>query len=190
MLNLITNYINENYGSKRGLLNTVNAQFRQSIGGFRALSDIDWQRVERTIFICHGNICRSPLAEAAARRAGLDTQSYGLSCKNGAMADPRAIRYAEKTGLNLNAHRSQNISKFSPAEGDLVVVMEPKHLAGLSAEINNMAQVTLAGLWLPKRRPYIHDPFSAGGVFFDRCAAQVVSSTDLLIGHIKSQRVL
>jgi protein-tyrosine phosphatase len=134
---------------------------------------MDWSRVDRLVFICHGNICRSPLAEYVARAAGATAESYGLACGDQFPADPRAVQFGATLGLDMHAHRSRNISGYTPRSGDLLVVMEPIHLPQTLASSGGIAQVTLAGLWLARRHPYIHDPFTSNADFFTRCEVQV-----------------
>ena len=67
-------------------------------GHYDRLSNINFQPVRRLIFICEGNICRSPVAELIAQSQGVRCASYGLSCTNNHPADPRAS-LCQTTGL-------------------------------------------------------------------------------------------
>lgn len=169
MLELIRSHINDHYGSRRGLLKHFKFTAHGWLGRFQRYKKIDWDRVDRVIFICQGNICRSPLAEYVARAEGANTESFGLDCGDQYPADPRAIRFGTTLGLDLDPHRSRHISAYQPLPGDLLIVMEPMHLPGAVAGSRGIAQVTLAGLWLRAPRPYIHDPYSSGDTFFARC---------------------
>jgi len=57
-------------------------------------------------FVCSGNICRSPYAEAAARRCGLTAISCGIATEKGLPADGTAITEAAQRGLDLTSHRT------------------------------------------------------------------------------------
>lgn len=176
MLELIRSLINDRYGSRRGLLKHFAFATHDRLGRFRRYKQIDWKRVDRVIFICQGNICRSPLAEYVARAEGATTESFGLGCDDHYPADPRAIRFGTALGLDLDAHRSRNIAAYDPRPEDLLIVMEPMHLPGAVASSQGIAQVTLAGLWLSVPRPYIHDPYSSGDTFFERCETFVTEA--------------
>jgi protein-tyrosine phosphatase len=179
MLEAITTYINDRYGSKRGLVNHWRFGVQYRLGRFAPYAAIDWAQVRNLVFICHGNICRSPLGEAVARqRFGLQTESYGLDCRDGAPADPRAIRFAELIGVDLTAHLSRHIRHYRPSASDLIIAMEPKHLVQLPAPIAAQAQVTLLGLWKKQPRPYIHDPFGSEATHFERCEQSVVNGVE------------
>ena len=69
------------------------------LGLYRQYGPADRGEVRRLVFVCKGNICRSPFAEAVARAAGADAVSYGLDARDGLPANPSAIRTARKFGL-------------------------------------------------------------------------------------------
>lgn len=187
MLDRIRGYINDRFGSRRGMGQFVISRGLYYWGAYRNHRALDFDRVRRLVFICHGNICRSPLGAVRAKMAGCRAASYGLACKNDSMADPRAIEFSARMGVDLSAHRSRNIAHFQPSPDDLIVCMEPKHLQALEAFDLNGAQVTLAGLWLKKPTPYIHDPYSSTPCYFDRCEEAIVSSTDRIVSLIRAR---
>ncbi len=86
------------------------------------------------LFVCTGNTCRSPMAEAIARRlAGergfedLTVASAGTSAWDGAPASDGALLVALEQGLDLNAHRAQVLSRELVEAADLILVMSPHH---------------------------------------------------------------
>ena len=178
MLEPIVAYINENYGSKRGLLAATKFGLLQTCGRYQTLRALDWSRAQRFVFICAGNICRSPLAEARAKSLGLNAESYGLTCGDGYPADPRAVEFAATQGLNLTEHRSRNIATYTPTANDVLIGMEPSHADLLRPHLAGVAQLTLAGLWLTPSMPYLHDPYSTNRTFFDKCERRVVEAVD------------
>lgn len=184
MLEAVTNIINKNYGSKRGLAQSLLFWIAYRLRVFRKLQEIDWQRVERLVFICSGNICRSPLAEVYAKSFGAQAESFGLHCRNDFPADARAAEFGKSIGVDLGAHRTRNIEAYVPLRGDLVVGMEPKHLLELTEPVRRTAQVTLAGLWLTLPTPYLHDPFNTRIEFFWACENRVVAATKTLVALI------
>lgn len=190
MLDAIKRYINPRFGSPHGLLNFCKFKILYYLGGFRQQTKIDWSSVNRLIFICHGNICRSPLAaEVARQRFNINVESYGIDCRDGAQADPRAIAFAMTLGIDLDAHRSRHIKNYQPQPGDLVVGMEPAHLVGLAKAMSTPVSATLVGLWGRKPNPYIHDPYSTGADFFTRCEQAVVEGVDGVASRWSSRKM-
>ncbi len=181
MLKVITDHINNRFGSRRGLLSSVRFELIGKVGGFSRYRRIDWSRVERLVFVCAGNICRSPLAEAVARDCGVPTASAGIACDGGHPADARAVELGSAWGLDLKRHRSMPIQRIRLSAGDLVVGMEPHHLISPVFGGDGAIQMTLLGLWGEPGKVYIHDPFNTGARYFEYCEHYVVDATKLMI---------
>lgn len=84
-------------------------------------------RPEMLLVVCHGNICRSPVAAGLLRRAlapcGIAVQSAGLIGFN-RPAPAEAIGAAACHGLDLSAHRSRLVTVDLIRTADLIVVMD------------------------------------------------------------------
>ena len=74
----INAWIRNNYGSKRGFLRTWKYKTIYQLGGFREYRNIDWDAIERLVFVSKGNICRSAYAEAVARSLDIKAVSCGV----------------------------------------------------------------------------------------------------------------
>ncbi len=139
-------------------------------GGYRRYRNVDWKRVKRLIFVCKGNVCRSPYAEAAARRAGLPTASCGVHASGEGAANPTAIEVAAARGLDLNGHCPRAVDELTPGRDDLLIAMEPWHAEVLVGQTANAgAQVTLLGLWGALETPSIPDPYGRPRATFGGC---------------------
>lgn len=143
------------------------------LGLLRTFTKISWPSVERLVFVCHGNICRSPYAEAVARnRCGMASASFGIGATTGVGANGSAIRNAEARNIDLRMHRATSMGDFVAHENDLLIAMEPRQgmaLKRLAGRSGSAAQITLLGLWTPKPRPYIADPYGLSDAYFQNC---------------------
>jgi protein-tyrosine phosphatase len=81
------------------------------------------------LFVCHGNICRSPYAAAALRRllptgtrVRVDSAGFVGPFRS---PPPEAIAVAASRGLDLARHQSKQLARELVRGADLVVVMEP-----------------------------------------------------------------
>src|SRR6266540_1650137 len=75
--------IQARYGRRAGWLRHHVAWTLDRLGAFAPLRRIRWDDVERLVFICRGNVCRSAYADARARLAGLRSASFGLAARDG-----------------------------------------------------------------------------------------------------------
>jgi protein-tyrosine phosphatase len=176
-----SNYIKNTYGSKRGLLNSVCYFIKTVLGFYKRYQTLSVHKSTRFVFICSGNICRSPLAEYVAKKNGAEAISYGLDTRGGDSADARAIAFASTQGIDLTPHITQHISAYQPLANDVLVGMEPKHAQQLEILFGDKVPITLAGLWLNKKQAYIHDPYNSNSLFFNVCELQVVNAVQQLI---------
>lgn len=179
--------IKNQYGSKRGFLRYARYELLRMLGVYGALEKIDFTKVKRLVFVCHGNICRSPLAEVVARKYNVESISFGLATRGGDPADPRAIAWASANGYDLSQHKTTRVDQYQPQAGDLLVGMEPKHVQVLRQHFAQApVQITMAGLWLDTSIAYLHDPYNANENYFDRCEKLVAAAILQLKNNIRN----
>ncbi len=93
---------------------------------------------QSVLFVCLGNICRSPLAEAAftraAREAGLDVEIASAGTADyhvGHAPDPRAIAEARKHDIDLTAYRGRQLKEQDFREFDYILALDRQNLADI-----------------------------------------------------------
>jgi len=87
--------------------------------------------VHSILFVCHGNIIRSPMAEALLRRhlseanlGAFTVSSAGLHTKTDSAADRRALLVAKEFGISLDTHKASQLSCESVRGADVIFVMD------------------------------------------------------------------
>lgn len=172
----------ERFGSKKGFVRYLKHGLLALMGYYRHYPTVFPEKGRRLVFICSGNICRSPLAEAYAASLGWNAASCGLHCGDNYPADPRARSFAGTNNLTLESHKTTHVKDFQFKEDDLVVVMEPAHLAEFRKSVGRSYQVVLAGKYCKPANPYIHDPFNCCPEYFELCERKVMESVRVLCG--------
>lgn len=179
-------FVQARFGTARGLARLWLSQLDAVRGRFRHFERVEWSRVRRLVFVCAGNICRSPYAERRVREAGFPTASMGMSGMGGQPADPQALASARLLGLDLGAHVSTNIDDFAPEPGDLLIALEPHQAQALASRFaaDPGLQVTLLGLWSRPRRAHLHDPHTLSPAYFRTCFALIDSAVATLLAKV------
>lgn len=92
------------------------------------------------LFVCLGNICRSPLAEAAFRRAAeeaglsVDVDSAGTANYHvGEPPDPRSIDQAARHGLDISHYRGRQLSADDFHRFDWILGMDASNMRNIAA---------------------------------------------------------
>jgi protein-tyrosine phosphatase len=93
----------------------------------------------RILFVCMGNICRSPIVETVARvefaRAGIAAEVASAGTERyhiGQGADPRAIEIAEANGYPLAQHRARQVSPDDFGRYDFILAMDRVNLGAMA----------------------------------------------------------
>jgi len=123
----------------------------------------------RILFVCSGNTCRSPLAEAIARREleeagheGYEVSSAGTHAEPDGRASSGSLETARANGLDLEAFVSRPLTPALVEDADLILVMEPGHrsaVLGLSPQADT--KTLLLGELAGEEGPHaaVPDPF-------------------------------
>ena len=145
--------------------------------------------VRSVLFICHGNICRSPFA-AAVLAGAARAQALEISVSSAGFVGPQrpppegALRASERRDIDLSAHTSVLIDSKSLLAADIVCVMEAQQASRLKARFGHRGVniLVLGDLDpLPVSRRTITDPWGASDHVFDasygrieRCVQELV----------------
>ncbi|MDP9314579.1 MAG: low molecular weight protein arginine phosphatase [Chloroflexota bacterium] len=99
------------------------------------------------LFVCTGNLCRSPMATALLRRrlaqhpsfADWRIESAGTWANEGEAAPEKVQAVMRERRADLSAHRARRVSRALLGEADLVIVMSKGHQESLRWEFPDVA---------------------------------------------------
>lgn len=123
----------------------------------------------RLLFVCSGNTCRSPMAEALLRAAlpgdsGWTVESAGIAAEKGVPASRNAVAAMREHGLDLSGHFSRRATREMLRAADVVVAMTRSHRMQLVALEPSVAQKSFLMLDFHPCQPKNRDmPDPVGG---------------------------
>ena len=139
------------------------------------------------LFVCTGNTCRSPMAEALARSTFADSEfiSRGVSAFGGGGASSMALRVMKEIyGLDLKDHVSRLITEEDAKWANLILTMTEAHRRQV-AELFPFAADKLYTVWgfandNARKNRDISDPFMGDFAVYSACAAEIKECLDLI----------
>jgi protein-tyrosine phosphatase len=160
-------------------------------------------RPRSVLFVCKGNICRSPFAALAAarwlensgiREVSCVSSGFRVSRENG---PPReAVEASRGFGLALDAHRSVPLTDAMVEASDAIVVMEPAHFRLLRRKYPGARRrIYLLALFGPKSernrgntRCAIPDPFGQPVEAYRTCYQRITNALNDMLTQMFPQR--
>lgn len=147
----------------------------------------------KVLFVCTGNICRSPTAEGVfrhlAEQADLEgaffIDSAGTSSGHvGQAPDARAIRVAEKHGVALTGQKARNLDPSDFGAFDHIYAMDGGHLAALKKRAPGGARAELR-MFLDGAD--VPDPWYGDERDFEHAYALIRSGAESLLAKLRKE---
>lgn len=139
------------------------------------------------LFVCLGNICRSPMAEGAFCAAA---QERGLSCMVasagtasyhvGSQPDQRAIAVAERHGIDISGQAARQIERDDFYRFTHIIALDRANLEGLRARAPRDGTASLAMLMDAvegRRGEPVADPYYGDAAAFEKAWEEIALGT-------------
>ena len=153
----------------------------------------------KVLFVCMGNICRSPLAEGAFRaeadRLGLDVavDSAGTGGWHaGEPPDARAIAAARRDGVDIAHLRARKVTRADFDRFDHIVALDEENLADLAALRRPGSRARLSLLLdhaVGREGEGVADPYYGGDAHFDTAWRDVVAGARGLAAALQEEKL-
>ena len=153
----------------------------------------------KILFVCTGNICRSPLAEGILREkmknSGIpgETDSAGFEEMHvGDPPDPRAVITAQKRKLDITQHNARLFRVKDFDHFDKIYVMDSSHFRNVSKMARNAGDMEkvdyMMNLVYPGENIPVHDPWYDGMQAFEKVYEQLDHACDILIHKLAEKK--
>lgn len=134
------------------------------------------READRLLFVCKGNICRSPFAALYAQRLWPEREcrSSGFLPEPGRLSPTAACVAARRHGVDLEAHRSRVIDAAEIERADIVLVFDEIGFRVLASRFSRQAdKIFRLGSLRSGTPEEVLDPFGESAKRFDRCYVSI-----------------
>jgi len=145
----------------------------------------------KIVFVCTGNICRSPMAEGLLRhkwqargRDDLDVSSMGIHGLDREPATPQAQQICAAHGADISDHRSRPVDGEELRSADLVLCMEPAQRDFIRTFFPWFRErVDLLGAWPEKatRKSVVKDPIGGSDALYRKVFERIDRHIDRIL---------
>jgi len=176
-----------------------NSSWSVQVPGIVSARNVGRLASEVYLFVCTGNTCRSPMAEALFRHMlaerlqcpadelmdyGYLVVSAGLAASIGAPASPEGIELLKDQGIDLREHESQPLTEQLLVQADHIYTMTRHHREAILAERPDLHdRVRL----LNSSGSDVSDPIGGGPEVYRACLAEIQQELQSILDQLPSR---
>ena len=149
--------------------------------------------MKKILFVCTGNMCRSPMAVGLVKKAlpqggDVEISSAGLIVSDGLPASPNAIKVMAEEDIDISGHQSRHLTREIVTGTNVIFVMTQWH----KLELINLLEKPGKEIYLIKELMKnklrgsldIEDPIGKSIVFYRKCRDEIKKAVPTMLEKI------
>jgi glycine hydroxymethyltransferase len=151
----------------------------------------------RLLFVCTGNVCRSPMAEGIARELTRDdpaiqVQSAGIGAASGQTPSTHSVHVMDELDIDISRLRSKPITRDIVDQSDIILVMTYGHLDSMLMLYPQAAEKTFLIREFEENLPLdereVDDPIGQSEAVYRRTRDQIYHATEAALLALRKHK--
>lgn len=149
------------------------------------------------VFVCTGNICRSPMAEGLLKARlsdedDIEVLSAGLAAGDGMPPSEHAVAVTKEIGIDITSQKSRLLDESLVRRADFLFVMTFSHLDHILMLYPEASQKTFLVRQFIEEETLLNrdisDPIGQSEEVYRRCRDEIQNALDSILDHIRKER--